>query len=165
MHITARMEQYSHAYVHAIASVAGFATYRPSVDNDSVDLGLAQKGGKGTIKSPRLELQLKSTSEEIIQGDQINYPLKLKNYNDLRGTDFHVPRILVVVLVPDHIDNWMQQTEECLSLCRCGYWVSLYGEPATTNKTSITIPIPKRNLFSATTLQGLMKKIENKEIL
>ncbi len=52
-------EQFSHAYVKAVAAVAGFAWYKPSVDDDSIDLGLAQRGGGGTTRSPRLEIQLK----------------------------------------------------------------------------------------------------------
>jgi len=54
MHISQQQEQFSRAYVHAIASVAGFTIYTPQVDDDSVDLGIAQTGGRGTIRSPRL---------------------------------------------------------------------------------------------------------------
>ena len=31
-------EAISRAYVKAVAAVAGFATYRPSIDDDSIDL-------------------------------------------------------------------------------------------------------------------------------
>ncbi len=38
MDIDQRKEQFSHAYVKAVAAVAGFAWYKPSVDDDSIDL-------------------------------------------------------------------------------------------------------------------------------
>ncbi|MCP4592034.1 MAG: hypothetical protein GY842_14965 [bacterium] len=52
-----QLEQLSRAYVRAVAAVAGLAVYEPDVDHDSVDLGLAARGGPGVLRSPRLELQ------------------------------------------------------------------------------------------------------------
>ena len=34
-------EQFQWAYVHAVASAAGFTLYQPAVDDDSIDLGVA----------------------------------------------------------------------------------------------------------------------------
>ena len=48
---------------------------------------------------PRVEIQLKCTSDEMRRG-QVVYHLKRKNYDDLSLSDLVVPRILVVVLVP-----------------------------------------------------------------
>jgi hypothetical protein len=52
-------EQFSHSFIGAIASIAKFTTYKPSVDDDSIDIGFCKRGGCGTIRSPRLEAQLK----------------------------------------------------------------------------------------------------------
>lgn len=41
MEISQRKEQFSRAYVLAVAAAAGYAWYQPSVDDDSIDLGLA----------------------------------------------------------------------------------------------------------------------------
>jgi hypothetical protein len=38
------------------SAVAGYSLYRPEVDDDSVDLGIASRGNIGSIRSPRLEL-------------------------------------------------------------------------------------------------------------
>nr|WP_245543634.1 DUF4365 domain-containing protein [Methanoplanus limicola] len=35
----------------------------------------------------------------------------MKNYNDLRPENVQVPRILLVLLVPDEIDIWIDQSE------------------------------------------------------
>lgn len=111
MDINQQKEQFSNTYVRAVASVAGYSLYKSDVDDDSIDLGIAAKGGTGPILSPRLELQLKCSSRDIIDESHVRYPLKLKNYNDLRINAL-VPRILVVVVVPEDITDWLQQSEE-----------------------------------------------------
>ncbi|MEP6520041.1 DUF4365 domain-containing protein [Microcoleus vaginatus] len=98
MDINQQKEQFSNVYLQAVTTVAGYSVYKPSVDDDSVDWGVCAKGGTGPIRAPRLELQLKSTSSDIQDDNSICYPLKLKNYNDLRMDNFALPRILVVVL-------------------------------------------------------------------
>ncbi|TAF58914.1 MAG: DUF4365 domain-containing protein [Oscillatoriales cyanobacterium] len=103
MDINQQKEQFSNTYLQAIATVSGYSLYKPFVDDDSVDWGIAAKGGTGRIRAPRLELQLKSTSRDVRENNSIRYPLKLKNYDDLRIDDFAVPRILVVVLIPETI--------------------------------------------------------------
>lgn len=105
MDISQQKEQFSNTYVRAIVSVAGYSTYRPEVDDDSVDIGIAARGGKGVIISPRLELQLKCTQRDILYDSSVRYQLNLKNYNDLRVNAL-VPRILVVVLVPENLADW-----------------------------------------------------------
>lgn len=149
-------EQFSIAYVRAVASVAGFSVTEKEVDDDSIDLIIASRGKKGSIRSPRLELQLKCTSAEIPKDNHFSYELKRKNYDDLRGNDFVVPRILVVVIVPSDVSYWLYQTEEELSLRRCGYWLSLKEHPETQNTTSVTVNIPKENVFSVDQLNQLM---------
>src|SRR3954454_9711632 len=101
MDIAQRKEQFSHAYVRAVASVAGYTVYKPEVDDDSVDLGLAAKGRGDTIRSPRLEMQLKCTAQNVVRTAHVGFELNKKNYDDLRGSDLLVPRILVVVVVPE----------------------------------------------------------------
>jgi len=56
--INQQKEQFSNAYLQAITTVAGYSLYKPSVDDDSVDWGIAAKGVLGRIRAPRLELQL-----------------------------------------------------------------------------------------------------------
>ena len=59
MDLNQQKEQFSIAYVHAVAAVVGLKVFRSDVDDDSVDIGLGQTGGGGTICSPKLDLQLK----------------------------------------------------------------------------------------------------------
>ncbi len=159
MDISQQKEQFSNTYLQAITTVAGYSLYKPSVDDDSVDWGIAARGIMGRIRAPRLELQLKSTSRELLDDNYLRYPLKLKNYDDLRLVDFAIPRILVVLVLPEHRKDWLQQSEEELCIRYCAYWVSLRGLPETPNTTTVTISLPRTNQFTVAALQSIMQRI------
>jgi len=165
MDISQRKEQFSRAYVHAVATVAGFSLYRPDVDDDSIDLTIAGRGGQGIPRPPRIEIQLKCTSKDRLRSQHLVYPLKRKNYDDLRPLDLVVPRLLVVMTVPDVESEWLHQSEEELSLRRCAYWSSLRGLDEMKNVRSISIRLPRRNVFSVEGLRSLMKRAGDKEPL
>ena len=163
MDINAQKEQFSRAFVQAVASVAGFAWSQPSVDEDSVDLTLAAKGGGGTIRSPKVDLQLKCHAASTPTDDHISFPLKVKNYEELRDDTVLVPRLLVVVLVPDDVGDWLSDTESELSLRRSGYWVNLRGEPATQNSSTVSVQIPRGQRLNPDGLRGIMQRIGSGE--
>jgi hypothetical protein len=156
-------EQFSNAYLRAVVAVAGYGTYKPDPDDDSIDWGIAERGGSGTCRSPRLELQLKCTAVSQLDGPSFSFALKLKNYNDLRAESW-VPRVLVVVRVPEEPADWLRQSEEELALKHCGYWISLRGRPDTPNETSVTIHLPRNQVFSVPALQALMERISQGEV-
>jgi hypothetical protein len=112
MDLSQRKEQFSRAYIRAVASVAGFAVATPDPDEDSIDMTLSGRSVNGLPLRPKLDLQLKCTSDDVIRGDQIIYPLKRKNYDELRITQFVAPRLLVVVHVPRSAEEWLRHSEE-----------------------------------------------------
>jgi hypothetical protein len=152
-------ELFSNVFIQAVAAVAGYACYKPQPDTESVDWGIAAIGGGGSIKSPRLELQLKCTAQDCLAGDALRYPLKTKNYEELSSDNYLVPRILAVVLVPEEIGEWMGQSEEQLVLRRCAYWVSLRGMAATKNTGKVTVTIPRSQQFTVDALVAMMTRI------
>src|SRR5438067_278382 len=147
MDLAQKKQEFSKAYVKAVAAACGYATEMPSVDDDSVDLVLAARGGSGTVRSPKLDMQLKCTSQDFVGQRTVDFPVPIKNYDDLRPTNFMVPRILVVVVVPDDPENWIVHSEEQMLLRHCGYWYSLRGLPATENVRSVTVNIPRMQVF------------------
>ena len=153
-------EAISRAYVKAVAAAAGFATYQPSIDDDSIDLGIAASGKSGFAKRPRLEMQLKCTASDPPKEPTFPFAVKRKNYDDLRPIEVAIPRILVVMLVPDDLADWLNHTERELAIRRCTYWMSLREMPETTNETSITVAIPRTNLFSIDGLLSIMSRID-----
>lgn len=161
MELNQRKELFSKAYVRAVAAVAGVRVDQPESDDNSIDLHLTAVGIQGPANCPELNLQLKCTSRALLNADCIRYPLSLKNYNDLRIDSF-VPRLLVVVLVPENIGDWIQQSEQEMFTRYCAYWVSLLGMPATQNTTNITVELPRSNLFTVEALESMMQRISQR---
>jgi hypothetical protein len=116
-------------------------------------------GVAGSTRSPRLELQLKCTSQDVLREDGVHFPLSIKNYDDLRADDVLVPRILVVVTVPHSLTDWLVHSEEQLLIRRRGYYLSLRGLPAVENQETVTVTLPRRNRLTVEALTALMNSI------
>lgn len=113
------------------------------------------------MRSPRLEAQVKCTDADAATPMHVVYPLKIKNYDELRPTDLLVPRILIIVTVPDELNHWLNHTEQELALRKCGYWMSIHGEPAIQNTATRSVHIPRAQQFTVAELTGIMQRIGN----
>jgi len=51
------------------------------------------------------------------------------------------------------------RSEEELCMRYCGYWVSLRGMPETPNTATVTVTLPRVNLFTPNALQFIMQLI------
>lgn len=157
MDLNIQKELFSYAYIHAVASAAGYSSeVTKERDRYGIDLTIS---GETEDSFPQLDVQVKSTSMDVLGEEFISYPLRLKNYNDLRKVQVTVPRILVVVLVPDKMEDWLHQSEQELCMKYCGYWKSLRGEPETENTTNLTVYLPRKKLFSVNSLKNIMQNI------
>lgn len=165
MDINQKKEQFSVAYVNAIAAQAGLSNAQPSVDDDSIDLILKGKGFCGKIRSPQLELQLKCTSRDLVKDGFIRFPLSIKNYNDLRGEDILIPRYLVVLLVPENVSEWAELRDEELVLRNTCHWVSIRNHPEKNNISTVTVDIPFAQKLTKDTLLMLMQSASKGEYL
>jgi len=152
---TAQQEGFGDAYLLAIAGVAGCATSLRRPDDDSIDWTLSCR----LPLRPKLDIQMKTTTTADDGGDTIQYPLKVKNYNDLIITDILVPRILILVILPPKIEEWLALSPTELILRRCSYWTSLRGRPTSDNEYTVTVPIPRANMFTVEALCGMMARI------
>jgi len=158
MDLNKQKEQFSIAYVRAVVAVAGFNVYKMEVDEDSIDLGIAATGALNLPRSPKLDLQLKCSAADILQAETVNFPLKIKNYVELRA-DTLVPRLLVVIIVPNTVSDWLQQSETELIMRRCGYWMSLRNEADVENTSSVTVRLPRAQVFTPDQLGRIMTRI------
>jgi hypothetical protein len=158
MHITARQEQFSRSAVYAIASRAGCAVSERNVDDDSIDLTLCSKM---LSRRPSVDIQLKCTHQDVLRETELTYPLSRKNYDDLRFEDLLVPRILIVVLVPAEINDWLHLTEERMLVRGCGYWRSLRGAASTENISTVAIAVPREQMFTPDALTQMMQTIHD----
>lgn len=157
----AQKQEFSFAYVHAIATAAGFVVQRHHTDVDSVDVTFcAPKGSSGLRCRPRLDAQLKCTELGGNLAKDFTYPLKLKNYNDLRDRGTHTPSILLVVAVPATVASWLSERPLEMALNHCAYWVDLRGRPSPTQAKTVGVKVPIAQRFSVATLASFMAQIE-----
>ncbi|MCB9788515.1 MAG: DUF4365 domain-containing protein [Deltaproteobacteria bacterium] len=165
MNISHQQEEFSRAFVHAVASAAGFKVQAGATpDDDSVDLTISSRGPLGTLRSPRLDVQLKCTMTDAPAGD-LTFRLKTKNYRDLSGamSEFQVPRVLIVVCVPHAVQRWVSQQPDSLILRHAAYWMCLHGSPATTNTATVSVVLPGAQRFTVDGLQAMMARVAQGE--
>ena len=155
MDLNTQKSRFSLSYIEAVASHAGFQVEEVRVDFDSVDGTLKADFGK----RPRIEFQAKATARDVVRESNVHFPLSVKNYDDLRLEAIN-PRILIVLVMPESIDEWINQSDEELCLRYCAYWVSLNGRPASSNQDTITVYLPLVNVFDSAQLTRMMQNTE-----
>ncbi|BBU69026.1 DUF4365 domain-containing protein [Fluviibacter phosphoraccumulans] len=160
-------EQFQYAYVCALAAHAGLNRGSFDVDDDSIDITFQAKGnfGSGRLRSPMIQVQLKCSSQQMIADDVIKFPLKIKNYNDLRGDDVVVPRYLAVLLVPDDLEEWIAHNEDHIALFKSCHWLSLRDYGPTDNQTTVTVDVPLSQRLTSKTLWQMMDRASAGESL
>ncbi len=159
MDLNTRKERFSLAYINAVATYANCEVLEPQVDRGSVDgflVGPAR--GRDLIR-----FQAKATEQNVIRGNQLHFPLPVRDYDHIRNAD--APFILIVVLLPDDESQWLTQTNDELCLHYCGYWLSLTNHLPTTNTATVTVRIPLANIFSSSRLTELMVRAASGEQL
>lgn len=136
-----RKELFSYAYIRAVCASSGLAVDKPSTDLDSRDLRVYCRG------AAELYAQVKCTETLADGGTHFSFPLPVHDYDNLRQKTI-APTVLIVVHVPSDLADWVDQTPEELALRRCAYWVSLSGAPKTENAVTVSIHLPKEQMFS-----------------
>lgn len=172
MPIELRKEDLSVAYVQAIAAIAGvsiFGTLRHDMGTDlefrlvrelktrSKKRGIQRNDTRGIP----LNCQLKST---VITSSKIRinptrsiilYDLDAKSYDDLVDSDGGC--FLVLMLLPEHEQNWLAQDEQKLTLSHCCYyWQPQTTDTLTPNDKTKTIKIAMTQHFTPEVLMALL---------
>ena len=156
-------ERFSFTYVGAVAYAAGAVIDEPTVDRDSVDVVFTSRGQVGPRRSPHFHAQLKCHTGAPDSNGDVVFDLPVKNYRDLIPTNHIVPRILVVVCVPDDVADHAKWTPEELLLRRCAYWIYLGGQADTPNERTRRVRLNKE--FSPDALYQLFLDVANKVIV
>ncbi|MEU9340457.1 DUF4365 domain-containing protein [Streptomyces sp. NPDC048278] len=147
-------------FIRMLATAANLDVTRKERDRVGVDWQLGYAGRRGTRRFPAIEAQVKCTSSPDIHDDHIRYPLKLKNYNQLAGPDYEMPRFLFLVLAPADPFAWSYAKEDHLRLSHAAYWLCLHDRetlpPDNRSSTGTrTIHIPRANLLTVDSLHDL----------
>jgi Domain of unknown function (DUF4365) len=150
-------EEFQYAYVCALAAHAGLNRGDFRVDEDSVDIMFQGKGyHQAPIRNPQIQIQLKCTSQNLINGEVIKFPLTRKNYDELRGENVVAPRYLAVLLVPDNTNEWIVYQDDHMSLHNGCFWVSLRNAPHSENMASVTVDVPLTQRLKTDSLLEMM---------
>ena len=157
--ISHRQDAFSGAYISAVCATAGCGLEAVRLDNDKVDYLVRSRVLGTVLNKPQIDIQAKCERSGMASADPISYSLDLETYDNLRDAKVCIPRILVLVLVPHDIQEWLGQSEHALTLRHCAYWVSLKGMKPSTNTATQTVHIPRKNLFGPNVLQSMMTKI------
>lgn len=156
-----KKEEFSYGYIHVLTSACGYIIQRSgrSLDNCGIDLQIIDSETSENAEAPRISAQTKCTTPKYLHEEEncFKYDLKVANYNQLikKAID---PNILIVVIVPDEISDWLnicEKKQESL-LKTCGYWVSLEGKEKTLNTRTTRIKIPKANILTLEALKIMM---------
>ncbi len=151
---------YSQAWLLALASAAGVAQVgTPAIDDDSVDMTLKRTGGAGPCRSPHVGVQLKCTAATQRADDVFRFPLSIKNYDDLRDVESHIPKVLVVLYVPGAADAWITTHPTHSEIRKCAYWLGLAGAPAVANEHSVTVSIPSNQQLDVAALRAIFDRV------
>ena len=160
-----RQEALGRAYVQAVAALAGVGTSVPTPDY-GIDLSLRlieRVGVQHQDAGVQLDLQLRSTTRANVSETQLKYDLDVRTYEYLRAIP-PVPRILVVLVLPDDETHWLSQSLDELVVWHCAYWLSLQGTNPASVTSSIRILIPQTQVFSVQAVQALMNRLAQGEL-
>jgi hypothetical protein len=162
----------SYAYLHAVASRAGFGCEYAGrhLDDAGVDAVVSENGrflaADSVLGSFALHVQLKATAAVPSEHDgNFSYRLTLPHYNKLKETRIGIPRVLVVLFLPNNPADWLLHSEDGLIARRCAYWVSLYGAPESTNESYQTVRIPRAQALSVAGPTELMTRLSRREVI
>jgi Domain of unknown function (DUF4365) len=153
-------ERLSIAYVTAVAARAGCQVVETHVDRNKVDVTVSAIQGTPV----KIDLQCKSTSADILRKEHAAFALDIETYNKLRSTLILAPQLLVVLVLPAESSDWLNANEDSLIAKQCAYWLNLTGAPPTANEATITVRLPRAQVFNPLALMTLMddahKKLE-----
>lgn len=154
-----QMEYLSRMYVQAVVTQAGgiCAEPRPDFGIDFGIHGVVHDQNHYSDDGAIAHLQLKSTTEAAYHADKdaYQYDLPVKNYHQLRKAVVKVPRFLVLFVMPKEENLWLHQDHESLRLRHCAYYLSLKGMPGTTNQNTVSVMVPRAQVFSIEFLRDL----------
>lgn len=146
-------------FVAALAAAAGLQVTWQHPDTDGIDLSLGYPGARGTIRSPRIDVQVKSCRSPEQSAGYWHYRLKNKHYENLAGPGFVLPRFLFLVVVPEQSEGYAHADDQRLELRKAGYWHSFADQPLIPGAQpagKVLVKVAKKSLLTVESLLDLV---------
>lgn len=163
-------ELLSRNFIETIASKSGYKIVQPQLDN-GVDLTVTFPIAFNNINGKKriydsgysIDIQLKATTEKYIYPYEngFGYDLKVNNYDDLlrrKRSNSPTPLILIVFILPETKNNWLDVKENELILRKNAFWYypeNIYRE--VNSISTIRINLRKENLIEEHLFTKLFK--------
>lgn len=145
---TWQKEQLSVAFVHAVATRAGYTIGGWKVDKDGVDITLRSRG-------LMVDLQLKCTSSPKVTKAGYSFSLDTPTYDKLRDKERSAPGYLGLVIAPANVDDWIEhRSTEVLMACH-GYWARIQDLPDAATGETKSISIDSSNILDGAAMTGM----------
>jgi len=170
-HINLQKEDFSYACISQIAAAIGYECrlQKRAKDNAGIDLSIEVPGELEKILSPQIDAQVKCTSQNCIKDGLLTYrDLSVSNYKRLIHPNSYNAQLLVIVIVPKDPKDWMKVTQPAeieTTVNAAAFWISLKGNPNTTNKKAVSIKIPTTNRLTPEVLREILRKVAQGEDL
>jgi Domain of unknown function (DUF4365) len=163
IHITAAMEVLQTGYLHAVAAAAGCALSKPLPDVHGTDYNVSHGSAQHTTDTVAdIKIQMKATStvarDIVTTKEDFAFQLDNKDLSKLNISTPHIPRLLVVLLLPKDQSAWLRASHEELTLRHCAYWVNLEGV-SVTGQERTTVRISLDHMFDDRALCEIMRKV------
>ena len=134
--------------IATLAAAGGISCSKPELDL-GFDLNVEAPSGD----LARLQIKTVRTAPSVEDGC-FRYPLDVHSYERLR-VQMTQPTYLVVMEVPARREEWVECSESGFLLRRGARYVSLQGQPATSNSDSVTVSLPLSNIVTPDVLRQM----------
>lgn len=155
----------SYAYLHAVAASAGFGCGYTTrhLDGCGVDaqVDISEKLDPNAILTDfSLPFQLKATSTELalVEG-KFSFPLDVGQYDKLRKTTVSIPKLVVLMALPEDAEEWLTVSENELIARRCARWTTLKGAPETRNTNTTAVRFDADRILTPKALREIARRI------
>ncbi|WJJ10803.1 DUF4365 domain-containing protein [Prescottella equi] len=158
---TQMKEQISIAFIRMVVAAAGCSVLSWSTDHDGVDISIKSSAEYSKRLGPQVDVQLKCTSQAgVVRAEEIAWPIDARTHKYLTSAKRQAPALLALLVVPDDVDGWLDHDEDRLLTESSMYWtLGADIPPLPVGQKSITVKIPRRQLFTRDTLLGIMDAV------
>lgn len=159
---SAMKEQISRAYVHMVASAAGLTLGAWGTDYDGIDVTLRSKvdfGGVSGSLGAELDIQLKCTGQEsVVRAETVAWSLDARTAKILRAPNRYSLGVFCVMVVPTDPGFWLYHSTDGILARSQMYWIRGQDIPSPGNNESVTVHLPKKNIFTSKNALDLMEE-------
>jgi hypothetical protein len=143
-------EEFSRAYVLAVATQAGYTLGGWNVDKDGVDVTLRRK-------ALMVDIQLKCTKSPRTTINGFSFDLDVRTYERLRDPERSAPAYLVLLIVPPVLDSWLLHEPERLIVASHAYWSRFRPDLGPASGQSVAISLARHNVLDAAAMADMFR--------